>query len=1539
MVFDGKHGRVLRLVLDPRDGGFRIKSRQRLSHDEWTLHATGRLLESANRIPVPRIGSPVAPTGGFDRETHYRRASTLGLDYGPAFRGLREARIEGNRLEARLEFPDAIRSDDYLLHPALLDICFQSLIGFFGEDIEAGRGIALLPVKMERFDLYGTAKAACLRAQLRRRNARSVLADFELLDDEGRLIARVAGCRFRATRLDRHGRDELPNWRIVPWPRPHPADGLTTELPVLSELAGPARTRLAGIDAERRKWFKETLPLIEALTLSFAREACRQLMRQSPRNWQACLDASPHGRWLAELLRREGLLRKEAGAWRIADGDLPAAETLWQTILRDSPACLLHLALIGRVGHRLPALLQGEIDGRALSHELRQSPMAEALCNDDPACLGLRLALEGILRHLVRIWPAARRLRVLEIADGSSELPGTLIGFFPEDRFDYVLALPDEAMRARRQSEYQDHASVVVANFDLSEAKLTADRRLPDAFDVVILRHVLHRAASPRAVLAQTRRRLAAGGLLLLAERHPDWSASFLEGIDPDWWHEHGHEEDSGAPIPPLLPPETWRRALLDERFTDCESLIEPAAEGLAEGAYLLLAKRPAEDAAALPAPDAASWLLLADEASSPLAERLRIRFASLGQHVAVAGRLDLSRARSHVVCMLGWRDTPEMASRTVARVLEAVQVLAAQEGKTPRFWLVARGGALAVRLPASSLEPSPAQSALWGFCRVVMNECPRLGCTLIDLACDPASAGALARLENELLRPDGAGEIVLSGKARHSLVMTEETARRARPAAPDSRFRLDFHAPGRLRNLVWLPATERPLRGDEIEVRTRAVGLNFRDLMYLMGLLPDEAVENGFAGASLGLEFSGVVSRVGAEVKDLLPGDAVMGFGASCFASHVVTRGDAVARLPEGWTFEAGATVPTAFFTVYYALERLAGLQPGERILIHGAAGGVGIAAILLARHLGAEIYATAGSDEKRDFVSLLGADHVFDSRSLTFADEVLAATAGEGVDVVLNSLAGEAMRRGLDVLKPFGRFLELGKRDFFENTPVGLYPFRNNISYFGIDADQLLTARPRLAARLFSELMALFREQALAPLPYRTFSAGRIVDAFRLMQQARHIGKIVVSLADARPDIEQPASPQAPLRFEKDGAWLVTGGLSGFGLASARHLAARGVGRLVLAGRRGMDTPGAKEAVEILAGEGVEVLVQACDVTVAEAVAALIERIRKTLPPLRGVLHAAAAIDDRLISSLDERDIENVLGAKLLGAWHLHEATLGIPLDHFVLYSSITTAIGNPGQANYVAANAGLEGLAAMRRHMGLPASCIAWGPIADAGYLSCHEAVKDSLEQRLGKPSVPAAEALAQLDRALADETGLAMRADFDWNVLARLLPSAAGSRFDILNRQRKEQAQEGEAIDARSLIAGKSPEETAGIVRDLVARELARILCLSSDRIEHKRPLHDLGLDSLMAVELALGLERRFGIQLPVMMLNDSPTVDNIAARIVEKLTGNGEGAEEGDAADLIAGLARQHGEDVTSEEIESLAEEARGLAETGARSSA
>ncbi|MDD4617452.1 MAG: type I polyketide synthase, partial [Alphaproteobacteria bacterium] len=654
--------------------------------------------------------------------------------------------------------------------------------------------------------------------------------------------------------------------------------------------------------------------------------------------------------------------------------------------------------------------------------------------------------------------------------------------------------------------------------------------------------------------------------------------------------------------------------------------------------------------------------------------------------------------------------------------------------------------------------------------------------------------------------------------------------------------------------------------------------------------------------------------------------GDEVMGFGSSCFASHVVTRESAVAKKPQAWSFAQAATVPTAFFTVYYALKHLANLQPGERILIHGAAGGVGIAAIQIARHLGAEIFVTAGSEEKRDFVRLLGAEHVSDSRSFAFADDILAQTCGEGVDVVLNSLAGEAINRNLRVLKPFGRFLELGKRDFYENTHIGLRPFKDNINYYGIDTDQLLTARPELAARLFEEVMALFDEGILFPLPYTVFSAERIVDAFRYMQQSKHIGKVVVDLANAKIDVEQ-AQKKERLKLDAQGTYLITGGLGGFGLESAKWLAECGAGTLVLLGRRGMETPGAPDAAAQVEALGAKIHVFACDVSDKEALKKVFASI-KDLPPLKGIFHAAAVFDDALLANLDEKRFEAVLKPKAVGAWNLHELSAGTALDFFVLYSSVTTDIGNPGQANYVAANAYLQALAAWRRRQGLPATCVNWGPIGDAGYLTRNENIKDSLANRLGAKSLSARQALEELEQLiLKKETGITV-ADFDWGSLSRMLPSAKSARFDALRRtEGAGGSSENSTADIHLLIADKPVEEVTKIVKELIIVEVAKILCIGPERIDASQPLSEIGMDSLMVVELALAIEQRMGVNLPAMALSEgSGSIDRICTKLAEKLCGGAEEKKGDNLEMLVDAVAAQHNESLSAEIVaETIAE--------------
>ncbi|CAN0540130.1 unnamed protein product [Ectocarpus sp. 12 AP-2014] len=726
----------------------------------------------------------------------------------------------------------------------------------------------------------------------------------------------------------------------------------------------------------------------------------------------------------------------------------------------------------------------------------------------------------------------------------------------------------------------------------------------------------------------------------------------------------------------------------------------------------------------------------------------------------------------------------------------------------------------------------------------------------------------------------------------------------------------LGFAMPGQLRQLSWRPRPLPKASADEVEIRVKATGLNFRDVMYTLGLLSDEAIENGFAGPTLGLEFAGVVEAVGSNVTHLTPGQAVVGFGPASFSDKVIASQHAVSPLPEGISFAAAATIPTTFFTVYYALKHLARVVPGEKVLIHGAAGGVGIAALQIAQWLGAEIYATVGSEEKRDFLRLMGIKRLYDSRSLTFAEEILEDTQGEGVDVVLNSLAGEAINQNLRALRPFGRFLELGKRDFYENTHIGLRPFRNNLSYFGIDSDQLMKVQPALTQRLFGEMMELFNDGTLSPLPFASFSHSQVIDAFRYMQQARQIGKVVVTY-------EQPIAPPkndvlgtATMQLPAEASYLVTGGLGGFGLKTAQWLVAKGARQLVLLSRSGAASEEAQAAIASFEQQGVKVLAAACDITDRAALAGVIERAKGELAPLRGIVHAATVIDDSLIRNLDAERIQKVLAPKIDGARYLDALTRDVELDFFVLYSSATTLFGNPGQANYVAANHWLEAFAANRRAAGLPATCVRWGAIEDVGFLARNTRTRDALQERLGGSALRSDDALNVLEQMLLTPGPSLGVLELEWGALARFLPTAEAPRFNEIARASDDDGNVDTDDDISALLADLSPEELHNTVTDLLRAELASILLIDEEKLDIHRSVYDMGFDSLMGVELMTAIENRLGIQVSVMVLSEASTLDKLAGVLIQKMHQHDNDVEEA-PQDALASLAAQHGTEQSS----------------------
>ncbi|GLK70110.1 SDR family NAD(P)-dependent oxidoreductase [Ancylobacter dichloromethanicus] len=771
-------------------------------------------------------------------------------------------------------------------------------------------------------------------------------------------------------------------------------------------------------------------------------------------------------------------------------------------------------------------------------------------------------------------------------------------------------------------------------------------------------------------------------------------------------------------------------------------------------------------------------------------------------------------------------------------------------------------------------LGAAPGAAALWAFGRTAMNEYPDLDIRLIAVDQPIIDAAAMRELARAVTGLRGERELVLDRDGLKAV--------RLAPAAParannlETAARLAMTLPGSLDRLAWQSESRRAPGPGEVEISIGATALNFRDVMFAQGLIGDDMLAQGFAGPTLGFECAGTVARVGADVTGLRPGDAVVAFAPGAFATHVTVPAAAVLPTPAGIPADAAATLPVAFLTAWYGLVHCARLEAGETVLIHGAAGGVGLAAIQIARMRGARVIATAGSPEKRALVRLFGAEDVHDSRSTAFAETL--RTQG-GCDVVLNSLAGRPMELSLRALKPFGRFVELGKRDFVANTALGLRPFARNLTYFGVDADQFIAARPALAADMLAELGRLFAAGTLRPLPYRVFAAEEARAAFRLMQGSGHVGKILI-----RPPAHPPAAPASSGTFAaaSEGVHLVVGGSGGFGRETARWLAERGARHIVVASRRGVIDPP-------LAVEGADIVAERLDVRDAEACAALIAQLRARHGRIAGVIHTAMVLDDALIRDLDRERFEKVLAPKVDGARHLDAATAGLELDYFVLFSSATTLVGNPGQGAYVAANAYLEAVARRRHREGRPALAIAWGAISDTGVLARDAATSERLSRRLGLGMLTAAAALDRLGGYLADAgtPPVMVHAPVDWRA-GRELAVMGGASFAALRPTVDDATEVGGEADLVALIRDQSDSEARATVLRLLTGELGRILRLPSDTIDPSRPLGDIGMDSLMGLELDMEMQRRHNVALPMLGLGAGATLQDVADKLTRKL---------------------------------------------------
>jgi NADPH:quinone reductase-like Zn-dependent oxidoreductase len=760
----------------------------------------------------------------------------------------------------------------------------------------------------------------------------------------------------------------------------------------------------------------------------------------------------------------------------------------------------------------------------------------------------------------------------------------------------------------------------------------------------------------------------------------------------------------------------------------------------------------------------------------------------------------------------------------------------------------------------------SPAHATIWGLGKTVDLEHPSLDFRRVDL--DPSNpydqTSALAALlagggsERQIALRDGRALVPRLRRARVDAVFEQEPSDRA--------YALVCRERGSIDELEFSAVERRVPGADQVEICVEASALNFKDVLNVLNLYP------GDPGA-LGSECAGVVTRVGSEVQSFKPGDRVMAFAANAYDRFVLAPTRQVAHVPHGLNAVAAVTIPVAFLTAAYALLHLGRLRSGDRVLIHAATGGVGMAALQVARAVGATVFATAGTPEKRELLRTLGVRHVYDSRSLAFADEILRDTDGSGVEVVLNSLADDFVGKSFDAIAVRGRFLEIGKRGIWPSERVTA--LGKDLAYHVIDWGVTAERDPATITSLFRDLVDRFGRGELEPLPARVFPRERLRDAFRYMAQGRHIGKIVVA---HRPAVERRRGVDA---ISSDATYLIAGGLSGLGLLAARWLADRGARHLALVGRR---APGESAGLMLaeLQSRGVSVTIGTLDIADRPALARFLDSVRKKAPALRGIVHSAGILDDGVLLKQSWSRFRTVFAPKVVGSLNLHDLTCDDPLDFFVLFSSFASLAGSAGQANHAAANAFMDALAAARRRRGLPAVSINWGPWSEAGAAVRHGVIERGAAR--GLHALSPDEGFATLELIMAAEAEQVGVANIDWE--AFLGKQAVPAFFEALHRpQAAATAMVGEddreSSEFIAQLDASPPAMRRGEVLRFVRAQVVRLLGLSGVDVETDRPLSEMGLDSLLAVEIRNVLGKAFELTLPATVTFDHPSIAALA----------------------------------------------------------
>ena len=1526
-------GRKMQVVLDApgQSPGRRVQVFSKGSEGDWTLHVEGRVspdgpaADAGGRIDLENLKAGLSPG---DVSDYYRTRAATGIDLGPSFRTLRKIWARPGEALAEVSFPADSGRNGLDVHPLVLDGCFQ-VIGV--ARLAGGRDPATyLPFGWERFWLTGPLpdrvvchvrmNDASPAAEAATGEPAEVLTgEINIYDPSGVPLGGLSGYTIkRATRAALlsavEGVKELLYevvWRERALP---PGIAPADFFPSPSVIAADSQLFTgyltdAGVDPRDRD---ALLADLEQWSRSRALATMEELGWQRVKGETVDSEDLRHRlnvlpehkrlfrRMLEMLAKSEVLEETDDGFVVIVGPDDPLPEPMpWDldafatTMEERHPHGVTEIGLFRRCGGALAEVLLGHMD-----------PLTLLFSSGDPTPADLYLkapvarAANGMLREAIRTLlatlPQGRRLRVIEIGAGTGSATASVLPELPEGRFDYTYTDISAGFFAEAEARFGTDG-IEYRPMDIEKDPI-AQGFESHGYDLLIASNVLHATRYLEETLGHCRELLSPSGQLIALENLSGmgWMDLTFGQLD-GWWR----FADDYRPRHALAGPAVWRRALNDAGFREAEVLgpDESDSSGTPDKG-VIVAQGPAEVKELR-----GVWVLAGDRGG--LAAKLAADLVARNQMVVLAGEdapedgkptpagLDVVKQTVEMEQRESWRSLMENlpkdeplsgvvhlaaldghgAEATTGDIAEDVRRAGASAlaltqgmsdaGRTPEkgVWFVTRGAQVLERERGGEL----AGATLWGFGKAVALEAPHLQPRMLDL--DPAEMAPAPDLVNELLYPDPENHIAYRFERRQVARLVRMGAGAERLSLPEEADWVLAPDPGGVFEKPCVqPLPAPPLKPREVRVRVEASGLNFWDVFRSLGFIPE---------GNLGREMCGHILDVGSDVSTVAAGDHVVGLGFGAFAAQMVTHEELVAPAPSGASVTALATVPSAFVSAALSYE-FSGLKAGDRVLIHAGAGGVGIAAIQLAQAAGAEIFATA-SAPKQAYLRSLGVEQIFDSRTTAFGKEILEVTNGAGVDVVLNSLTGEGfIDASLSCLKHGGRFVELARRDILSEDEMAAA--RPDVAYAILELDVLKKTEPAWVGRVLRDVMARVSTGELKPIVHSRWPLAEAGAALRFMRSARHLGKIVVT-----------APPLLNGRLRQDRTYLVTGGLGGIGCAVAEWLADKGAGTIVLNGRRDPDEA-ANETIDALRERGVTVQVELADVSDAPAVDRMLARMDRELPPLGGVIHSVGVLSDAALTNQNWESFEKVLWPKILGGWHLHRATVDRDLDFFILFSSRVGVMGNPGQANHAAANAFLDQLAGHRRALGLPAQAIAWGAWSEIGEAAEQ---KERIERRraaLGGRWFTPQQGLKALENLVRQDATTSVVMSMDWSVFAEAVADRPPLLEDLLSATAEGKS---DAVAASGDLLSRLRQTPAGTHEELLVsflqREVQAVLRLPSTPAPTVG-FFDLGMDSLMAVELRNRLNRAFSEEYtaPNTVVFDYPDIAALARHLVEAL---------------------------------------------------